>query len=132
MVGWITLPICGKLQPAIFSKGLTCTVRCFLLGVLLLSSWSVHAEDAATLIAHDKAAAGGTHWDSVQTIETTGTLHTGGLDGSFRTLQDLVHLRAFIHHRWERAGRVAQPLMVKPPSTTSVAPVTNEAASLAR
>ncbi len=70
-----------------------------LLGVLLLSSWSLHAEDASTLIAHDKAAAGGTHWDNVQTLETTGTLHTGGLDGTFRTLQDLARLRAITQYR---------------------------------
>lgn len=51
-------------------------------------------DDAAALAARDKAASGGARWDAVKTLETVGTLHTGGLDGTFRAVQDLSGARS--------------------------------------
>lgn len=65
-----------------------------LLTALLHAASAVRADDAAALFARDKAASGGARWDAVATLETTGTLLAGGLDGTFHTVQDLAGLRS--------------------------------------
>ncbi len=57
------------------------------------------ASDVKAVLAADKAASGGTRWDAVTSLELQGTLHAGGLDGSFRTLQDLARARSVTSYR---------------------------------
>jgi len=71
----------------------------FLLTTVILAATIARADDAATLMARDRAASGGAHWDAVQTLETTGTLHAGGLDGTFRSVQDLARMRSVTGYR---------------------------------
>lgn len=65
-----------------------------LLTALLLAATAAPADDAVTLAGRDKAASGGALWDTVATLEIIGTLRAGGLDGTFRTVQDLAGLRS--------------------------------------
>lgn len=46
------------------------------------------APDAATLFARFKAATGGPAWDTVTSVQSEGTLKTGGLTGSITTAED--------------------------------------------
>jgi predicted aspartyl protease len=52
--------------------------------------------DAASLFARFKAATGGAAWDTVATVQSEGTLATGGLSGSITSVED------------ERTGRESQ------------------------
>lgn len=73
-------------------------------GLLLLAAVSTGAreapaDDAAALFARYKEASGGARWDAMQTMQTQGTLHAGGLDGTYRALQDLVRGRSASQYR---------------------------------
>lgn len=48
------------------------------------------ADESAALFARNKAASGGARWDALKTMETSGRLHAGGLEGRYRSVQDLV------------------------------------------
>lgn len=60
---------------------------------VLLAAWlpaaSARADEAAALLAGYKEASGGARWDAAKTLETSGKLHAGGLEGTFRALHDL-------------------------------------------
>lgn len=56
-------------------------------------------DDAAALFARYKQASGGQHWDTAKTMEVHGTLHAGGLDGTYRAVQDLVRGRSASQYR---------------------------------
>ncbi|NCT68802.1 MAG: PDZ domain-containing protein [Rhodanobacteraceae bacterium] len=70
-----------------------------LLAAFALAAAAATADEAAALIARDKAASGGARWDAVKTLETSGTLHAGGLDGTFRAVQDLAGARSVTEYR---------------------------------
>ena len=50
---------------------------------------SARADEAAALLARYKAAAGGTAWDAVSSLRSSGTLQAGGMSGEFSSLLDL-------------------------------------------
>jgi hypothetical protein len=60
---------------------------------------SAHAGEAEALLARYKEASGGARWDGAKTLETRGTLHAGGLDGTFRAIQDLAGGRSASQYR---------------------------------
>lgn len=66
---------------------------------VLLAATAAHADDPAALLARDKNASGGARWDRVQTLEMTGTLRAGGLDGTFHSLQDLAGGRSVSEYK---------------------------------
>jgi hypothetical protein len=71
-----------------------------LLALLALTAATARAEDAAALMARDQVAAGGAkRWEGVTSLQLTGTLHAGGLDGTFRTVRDFTHLRTLTEYR---------------------------------
>lgn len=71
-----------------------------LLALLALTAGAAHAGDAAALITRDQAAAGGARrWEGVTSLQMTGTLHAGGLDGTFRTVRDFTRLRTLTEYR---------------------------------
>lgn len=61
----------------------------FVAAFALAAAPGAHADEAAALFARSHAASGGARWDAAKTLETRGTLHAGGLDGTFRAVQDL-------------------------------------------
>lgn len=68
--------------------------------VFALAVGTARADDVAALMSRDQAAAGGAaHWDGVTSLQMTGTLHAGGLDGTFRTVQDLSHMRSLTEYQ---------------------------------
>jgi len=70
------------------------SVRAWLAAALLLGAGVAHADDAAALFARNKEASGGARWDSVKSLQSTGTLSAGGLSGEFHATQDLVRGRS--------------------------------------
>jgi len=65
-------------------------IRCVM--TLLLAAWlpaAAQADEAAKLLAGYKEASGGARWDAVKTLQTSGQLRAGGLDGTFSALHDL-------------------------------------------
>jgi hypothetical protein len=73
-------------------------------GLLLLAAVSADArsapaDDAAALFGRYKEASGGARWDAMKTAETRGSLHAGGLDGTYRSVQDLLHGRSAGQYR---------------------------------
>jgi hypothetical protein len=56
----------------------------------LLTMSAARAEDAGSVLARYKTAAGGAAWDAVKTLHMKGTLRTGGLSGDVLIVQDLV------------------------------------------
>jgi len=56
----------------------------------LLASIAASAGTAKTVLARYKAVSGGARWDTVRTLQVTGTGSSGGLSGAWRATQDLV------------------------------------------
>ena len=77
-----------------------------LLAAFALAAAAATADEAAALIARDKAASGGARWDAVKTLETSGTLHAGGLDVTAQELRHGAHGLALRHLRM---GGLADP-----------------------
>ncbi|MCC7464396.1 MAG: retropepsin-like domain-containing protein [Gammaproteobacteria bacterium] len=70
-----------------------------LLASLLLTPAIAHTDEVAALIARDRAVSGGALWDDVTSLQLSGTLHAGGLDGTFRTVHDLANQRSLTEYR---------------------------------
>lgn len=73
-------------------------------GLLLLAAVSADArsapaDDAAALFARYKEASGGARWDAAKAMETRGTLRAGGLEGTYRAVQDLLRGRSASQYR---------------------------------
>jgi len=69
------------------------------IATLLLSAACAHAEGAADVFARYKAASGGAHWDALENLRQTGSLHVSGLDGDFEATQDLRDGRSESHYQ---------------------------------
>lgn len=66
--------------------------------VLILLATTAQAKSAGELLAQFKAASGAARWDAVTSLRQTGTLHAGGLDGEFQSLQDVSTGRSVGHY----------------------------------
>jgi len=71
----------------------------WLSAALLLGAGVARADDAAALFSRNKQASGGVRWDSVKTLQSTGTLSAGGLSGEFHATQDLASGRSFDRYK---------------------------------
>ena len=58
--------------------------------LFFLLSGSIHAEDAASVLARGKAARGGAAWDNTRTWHGDGTFSAGRLNGEYHVTVDLI------------------------------------------
>ena len=63
--------------------------KTMLLALMLTAAAVAHADEASDLLAHSKAANGGTRWDAVHSWHGDGTLSAGGVNGEFHVTVDL-------------------------------------------
>lgn len=70
-----------------------------LLAATLLAAPAARADDATALFARYKEASGGAHWDTAKSVEIEGVLRAGGLDGRYRSIQDLLRGRSASQYR---------------------------------
>jgi hypothetical protein len=70
-----------------------------LLALAALDMPAARASDAAQVFAQFKTASGGTSWDAVRSLHATGTLHAGGMDGSFESTEELASGRSVSRFR---------------------------------
>ena len=58
--------------------------------IALLLATAAQGEDANAVFARYKAASGGARWDSLHSLQSTGSLSAGGLKGKFHQTEDLL------------------------------------------